>query len=332
MLNGSRILVTGGTGSFGNAFVRRVFNDYDVGELVVFSRDEYKQHHMAQTWSPSEFPIRYFLGDIRDKARLIRAFNGIDYVVHAAALKHVPALEENPFEAVRTNVLGAQNIIEAALERDVKRVVAISTDKAVSPVNLYGATKLVMEKLIAAANAYVRYRDIHFSLVRYGNVVGSRGSVIPLFADLISNGCCELPITDPRMTRFWITLEQGVDLVLSALAQAKGGETFIPKIPSMSMVDLVAAMPVPCTTRDIGRRPGEKIHETLISESEGERTLDFGDHYVVYPEAQTLDLDALCVDGVSRVPAGFAYESDKNTEWVTPEQMRAYLEKFVVSD
>jgi UDP-N-acetylglucosamine 4,6-dehydratase len=214
----------------------------------------------------------------------------------------------------------------------VKRVVAISTDKAVSPVNLYGATKLVMEKLVAAANTYVRYRDICFSLVRYGNVVGSRGSVIPLFADLIADGCCELPITDERMTRFWITLEQGVDLVLKALQEAKGGETFIPKIPSMSMIDLVEAMPVPCTTRLIGRRPGEKIHETLISESEGERTLDYGDHYVVYPENTDLDLDAMCVGGAHRTPAGFTYESDKNTEWVSAAQMHAFLEKFVSSE
>jgi UDP-N-acetylglucosamine 4,6-dehydratase/5-epimerase len=327
VLSGSRILVTGGTGSFGNAFVRHALEHLDPGEVVVFSRDEFKQHQMSQEWSPDRYPIRYFLGDIRDKERLLRAFNGMDYVVHAAALKHVPALEQNPFEAVRTNVLGVQNIVEAALERNVKRVVAISTDKAVSPLNLYGATKLVMEKLLLAANTYVRYRDIRFSVVRYGNVVGSRGSVIPLFADLVARDCCELPITDPQMTRFWITLDQGVDLVIRALREARGGETFVPKIPSMSMEDLVAAMPVECTIRVIGRRPGEKVHEMLISQSEGERTVDTGSHYIVYPEFG-VDVDALRPDGAQRVPPGFTYESDKNSEWVTQAQMRDMLLRF----
>lgn len=328
VLSGSRILVTGGTGSFGHAFVRHALEHLDPGEIVVFSRDEFKQHQMSQEWSPDRYPIRYFLGDVRDKERLLRAFNGVDYVVHAAALKHVPALEQNPFEAVRTNVLGVQNIVEAALERSVKRVVAISTDKAVSPLNLYGATKLVMEKLLVAANTYVRYRDIRFSVVRYGNVVGSRGSVIPLFADLVAKGCCELPITDPQMTRFWITLDQGVELVIKAVLEAQGGETFVPQIPSMSMADLVAAMPVPCTVRVIGRRPGEKVHETLISETEGERTADCGSHYIIYPEFG-VDVDALMPDGAQRVPPGFTYESDKNPEWVSQPEMRGLLNQFM---
>jgi UDP-N-acetylglucosamine 4,6-dehydratase len=331
VLKGSRILVTGGTGSFGNAFIERLLDREDVGEIVVFSRDEFKQHQMGQKWPDKQYPIRYFLGDIRDKERLLRAFTGIDYVVHAAALKHVPALEANPFEAVRTNVLGVQNVIEAALERSVKRVVVISTDKAVSPVNLYGATKLVMEKLTIAANAYVRYRDVRFSVVRYGNVVGSRGSVIPLFADMIAKGRCELPVTDPSMTRFWITLDQGVDLVLTALNEALAGETFVPKIPSMSMTSLVDAMPQACTMRVVGRRPVVKIHEMLISESEGERTLDHGAYYIITPEDPDHAVRGLGPD-CSSVPSGFSYESDKNSAWVTAAQMRAMLQRMTAAD
>lgn len=325
MLDNARILITGGTGSFGHAFLRHALENYQVREIVVFSRDEFKQYQMAQIWSPANHPIRYFLGDVRDKERLMRAFNGIDYVVHAAALKQVPALEENPFEAVRTNVLGAQNVIEAALERGVKRVVAISTDKAVNPINLYGATKLAMEKLIIAANTYVRYRDVAFSLVRYGNVVGSRGSVIPLYARLLDAGETELPVTDQRMTRFWITLDQGVELVLRALNSARGGEVFVPKIPSMRITDLVAAIPQECSCRFIGRRPGEKVHEVLISENEGVRTLDCGDFYVVLPEFAHSDAGLWEQTG-RPAPEGFSYESDANTQWVSPEQMRTMFE------
>ena len=323
MLEGSRILITGGTGSFGTAFVRHALDHLDPGELVIFSRDEFKQHQMAQQWSTADYPIRYFLGDIRDKQRLLRAFNGVDYVVHAAALKHVPALEDNPFEAVQTNVIGAQNIVEAALERNVKRVVAISTDKAVSPINLYGATKLCMEKLLVAANAYVRYRDIRFAVVRYGNVVGSRGSVIPLFAGLMSEGCRELPVTDPQMTRFWITLDQGVELVINALENARSGETFVPKIPSMRMSDLVAAMPEQCTYRVVGKRPGEKVHEVLISHSEGTRAYDRGSYYAITPECGAAEAPEGCP-----VPPGFTYESQDNTEWVSEDEMRAMIRRF----
>jgi UDP-N-acetylglucosamine 4,6-dehydratase len=326
MLNDARVLVTGGTGSFGRAFVQHVLSNYKVGEIVVFSRDEFKQHEMAQLWPVDSYPIRYFLGDIRDKERLLRAFYGIDYVVHAAALKQVPALEENPTEAVRTNIVGAQNIIEAALERGVRRVVAISTDKAVNPVNLYGATKLVMEKLMLAANAYVRYRDIRFSAVRYGNVVGSRGSVIPLYANLIAQGERVLPVTDPDMTRFWITLDRGVWLVLKALEEAQGGEVFVPKIPSMRVGDLLAAMPVECTPRVIGRRPGEKLHEVLIGENEGVRTLDCGDFFVVLPDSAKYQPGRWAEDA-RPVPPGFTYESNTNTDWVSEEDMR----KLVVS-
>jgi len=324
LLDKAKVLVTGGTGSFGRAFVGHVLSNFEVGELVVFSRDEFKQHEMAQLWSPDEYPVRYFLGDIRDKERLLRAFYGVDYVVHAAALKQVPALEANPFEAIRTNILGAQNIIEAALERSVRRVVAISTDKAVNPVNLYGATKLAMEKLIIAANAYVRYRDVRFSVVRYGNVVGSRGSVIPLYADLISRGVMELPVTDETMTRFWITLDHGVWLVMQALNEAHGGEVFVPKIPSMSVKDLLQAMPADCSHRVIGRRPGEKLHEILISENEGMRTLDCGDYYVVLPESP--HYDASVWEKIAKpVPDGFSYASDTNTEWVADADLRELI-------
>lgn len=321
MLSNARVLVTGGTGSFGQAFVQHVLANYEVGEIVVFSRDEFKQHEMAQRWPVDSHPIRYFLGDIRDKERLLRAFYGIDYVVHAAALKQVPALEENPTEAVRTNIVGAQNIIEAALERGVRRVVAISTDKAVNPVNLYGATKLVMEKLMLAANAYVRYRDIRFSAVRYGNVVGSRGSVILLYANLIAQGVRVLPVTDPSMTRFWITLERGVSLVLKALEEAQGGEVFVPKIPSMSVGDLLAAMPVECSPRVIGRRPGEKLHELLIGENEGVRTLDCGDFFVVMPDSANYR-PGPWAENARPVPPGFTYASNTNTDWVSVEEMR----------
>jgi len=239
MIEGKSVLITGGTGSLGQKLTETLFAKAKPREVVIFSRDEFKQFEMAKRFSPSKYPIRYFIGDIRDKERLLRAFTNIDLVVHAAALKQVPALESNPFEAVKTNILGAQNIVEAALDRNVRKVVAVSTDKAVNPINLYGATKLSMEKIVIAANAYVRYRDISFSLVRYGNVVGSRGSVIPFFCELIRQGIRELPVTDARMTRFWITLEQGVSLVIKALEEAGGGEVLIPKIPSMKMVDLV---------------------------------------------------------------------------------------------
>ena len=327
MLDGKRVLVTGGTGSFGQAFTRYALEENKPSELIIFSRDEYKQSEMAKTFSPEDYPIRYFLGDVRDKERLLRAFTGVDYVVHASALKQVPALEHNPFEAVRTNILGAQNVIEAALERSVSRVVAISTDKAVAPINLYGATKLAMEKLIVAANAYVRYRDIGFAVVRYGNVVGSRGSVIPYFIELIGQGERELPVTDESMTRFWITLDQGVRLVVRALGEARGGEVYVPRIPSMKVMDLLAAMPECCTHRVIGRRPGEKLHEILISEDEAHRTIDCGECYVVLPEFAEADWAGRYHGYVGPVPAGFSYRSDNNPEWVSTEQMRGLIEK-----
>ncbi|MFN3265024.1 MAG: UDP-N-acetylglucosamine 4,6-dehydratase (inverting), partial [Aquificaceae bacterium] len=268
-LEGKTILITGGTGSFGRAFIRYVLRHHRPKKIIVFSRDEFKQWQMSKEFPESQYPqLRFFLGDIRDKDRLWFAFDGVDYVVHAAALKHVPILEYNPFEAVKTNIIGAQNIIEVAIEKGVKKVVALSTDKAVSPVNLYGATKLTMEKLLIAGNSYAGAKETSFSIVRYGNVVGSRGSVIPLFLKLLSESSRELPITDPAMTRFWISLEEGVRLVLFALQEADGGEVFVPKIPSVRIVDLAKAMCPECSFKFIGIRPGEKLHESLISEDE----------------------------------------------------------------
>lgn len=320
-LNGKSILVTGGTGTFGRAFVARLLKDYEPREIVIFSRDEFKQFEMAQSFPPSRYPVRYFIGDIRDRERLLRAFNGIDIVVHAAALKQVPALEANPMEAVKTNIIGAQNIIEAALDRNVKRVIGVSTDKAVSPSNLYGATKLAMEKLLVAANTYTRYRDLGFSVVRYGNVTGSRGSVIPFWSELIRRGETTLPVTDPRMTRFLIDLEGGVDLVLRAIDHAEPGDIFVPKIPSTKMTDLAKAFPGSPTTRVVGIRPGEKLHEVLISEDEGRHTYDMGTHFVIVPEFDERRADRNAVKAGQAMPEGFSYASDNNDEWLTHEAL-----------
>jgi UDP-N-acetylglucosamine 4,6-dehydratase len=322
MLEKRTVLITGGTGSFGQKFSEFLLTHARPHEVVVFSRDEYKQFEMAKRFPPEKYPIRYFLGDVRDKDRLLRAFNGIDIVVHAAALKQVPALEHNPFEAVRTNIVGAQNIVEAALERSVKRVVAISTDKAVNPVNLYGATKLAMEKIFIAANSYVRYRDIAFSAVRYGNVVGSRGSVIPFFVELVKSGVRELPVTDIRMTRFWITLDEGVRLVYKAITESEGGEIFVPKIPSMKVMDLVRALPGNCVPKVIGIRPGEKIHETLIGEDEGRHAVDLGDHYLVLPQFEFQNRRRNLPEDAPALPEGFTYRSDMNSQWLTADQLR----------
>jgi UDP-N-acetylglucosamine 4,6-dehydratase/5-epimerase len=328
VLDGKSILITGGTGSFGQKFTETLFAKAKPREVVIFSRDEFKQFEMAKKFPPAKYPIRYFIGDIRDKERLCRAFTNIEYVVHAAALKQVPALEANPFEAVKTNILGAQNIVEAALDRNVHKVVALSTDKAVNPINLYGATKLAMEKIIIAANAYVRYRDISFSAVRYGNVVGSRGSVIPFFCELIRQGMRELPITDERMTRFWITLEEGVALVLKALEEAGGGEIFIPKIPSMKITDVVAALPGNCTYKLVGIRPGEKVHESLVGEDEGRNTLDRGSYYMVPPQFPMHHKPCGSSETGRPVAEGFHYCSASNELWLTVAQLREMIAEF----
>jgi UDP-N-acetylglucosamine 4,6-dehydratase len=319
MLNGKVILITGGTGSFGHKFTEVLLRDYEPKKIIILSRDEFKQYQMAKKFSDPKCPIRYFLGDIRDKDRLFRAFEGVDYVVHAAALKQVPALEYNPTEAVKTNVVGADNIVDAAIDAGVKKVIALSTDKAVNPINLYGATKLVAEKIFIAANAYAGGR-VKFAVVRYGNVVGSRGSVIPLFLRLKTEGVREIPITDVRMTRFWITLEQGVELVLRALEESEGGEVFVPKIPSMKIVDVAAAINPGCRFRVVGIRPGEKIHEILISEDELRATRVLDEMYVILPQffdkkTQEKYKDCPCV------PEDFVYRSDNNDRWVTAEDL-----------
>lgn len=323
MFNDKVILITGGTGSFGKRFVSTVLENYKPAKLIVFSRDELKQFEMSRIFNEDNYPpIRYFLGDIRDKERLYRAFAGVDIVVHAAALKQVPALEYNPFEAVQTNIIGAQNIINAAIDKGVKKIIALSTDKAVSPVNLYGATKLCMEKLFLSANAYAGTHETRFSVVRYGNVVGSRGSVIPLFLKQKETG--KLTVTDDRMTRFWITLDEGIKLVLDGLKMMKGGEIFIPKILSAKITDICNAVCSECKIETIGIRPGEKLHETLISEDEARHAYDIGDYYVICPPSAGILGD---MRQMSIVPEGFIYSSDRNDQWLSADEIKEIIEK-----
>ena len=327
MLNDKVILITGGTGSFGNKFTEIVFKKYKPKKIIIFSRDEYKQHEMAKIFPVEKYPIRYFLGDIRDRDRLYRAFENVDYIVHAAALKQVPALEYNPTEAVKTNILGADNIVDAAVDRGVKKVVALSTDKAVNPINLYGATKLAAEKIFIAANAYAGAR-VKFSVVRYGNVVGSRGSVIPFYLSLKKQGLKEFSITDIRMTRFWITFEQGVELVLMALKETEGGEIFIPRIPSMKITDLAKAIEPDCIFNKIGIRPGEKINETLISEDEARKTKIFKKAYVIWPQFFESNMVHKKYSKCANVPEGFVYRSDNNKHWLTVKELREMIRKL----
>lgn len=323
--DGKTILVTGGTGSFGRMFTSVFLKRYRPEKFIIFSRDEFKQSEMAKTFPMEKYPAaRYFLGDVRDASRLRRALEGVDYVVHAAALKQVPALEYNPTEAMRTNILGADNIVEAAVDRGVKKVIALSTDKAVNPINLYGATKLVAEKIFIAGNAYTGNRT-KFAVVRYGNVVGSRGSVIPLFLDFKKRGVKEFPVTDDRMTRFWISLEQGVELVLNALQGAEGGELFVPHIPSMKILDLAKAVDPACKIKVVGIRPGEKLHETLISEDEARTTKRVGDYFVVLPQFDRYPpLDAKYAK-YDFVKEGFVYRSDTNDAWLDVAALRKMI-------
>jgi UDP-N-acetylglucosamine 4,6-dehydratase len=328
MLNGKNILITGGTGSFGKKFVQIVLENFKAERLVVLSRDELKQFEMSQRWSNRRYPcIQYLLGDVRDKERLIRAFNGMDYIIHAAALKQVPAAEVNPAECIKTNILGAMNVIDAALFNNVNKVIALSTDKACNPVNLYGATKLCSDKLFTAANVYRQFNsETTFSVVRYGNVLGSRGSVVPFFMERAQTGM--LPITDARMTRFWITLDQGVHFVLKVLELAKGGEIFVPKIPSMKIVDLARAIAPECTHEIVGTRPGEKIHETLIGEDEGQITTEYQDCYVVRQNEFQGEKAFKIVNGGRRCPEGFKYTSDTNPERITIEELKDILPRI----
>lgn len=321
-LSGKSILVTGGTGSFGKKFVSTVLRDHDPKKVIVFSRDELKQYEMSAGYA-SEPRIRFFLGDVRDKERLYRAFSGVDVIVHAAALKQVPAAEFNPFEAVKTNIHGAQNIIDAALDCGVDKVIALSTDKASSPLNLYGATKLVSDKLFVAANAYAGIaRKPSFAVVRYGNVVGSRGSIVPLFKQLAADGVTELPITDTRMTRFWITLEQGVQFVIDNFERMRGGEIFVPKIPSMKVTDLAEVLVPGAKVNVIGIRPGEKLHEEMISTDDARRTLDMGDHFVIQPEAGWWKPEGM---NGGLLPDGFSYNSETNSEWLSGDELKTMI-------
>lgn len=330
MLSTKSILVTGGTGSFGKKFISTILTQYpSVRRVVVYSRDELKQFEMSQQFSPETYPqIRYFIGDVRDRSRLRRAMEDIDIVVHAAALKQVPAAEYNPFEAVKTNIIGAQNVIETAIDQGVKKVVALSTDKAAAPINLYGATKLCSDKLFVSANNFRGRHDIAFSVVRYGNVMGSRGSVIPFFLNKRQDGV--IPITDRRMTRFNITLDEGVNLVLHALTHMWGGEIFVPKIPSYRIMDVAEAVAPNCKVEFVGIRPGEKLHEEMITQTDAINSIEFNDYFVILPSMPLWDVRkfAASFDG-KFCQQGFSYSSGSNTEWLTVPQIRDLIKQHM---
>ena len=316
------ILITGGTGSFGKKFAEIILNEYHPAKLIVYSRDELKQLEMAQQFVAYQ-NIRFFIGDVRDKERLLRAFHGVDYIVHAAALKQVPAMEYNPSEAIKTNIMGAINIIEASLDNSVKKLVALSTDKACNPINLYGATKLCSDKLFVAANYYSGFSNCRFSVVRYGNVIGSRGSVVPFFRKMRDKGV--LPITHPKMTRFSITLEQGVRFVVRSLERMQGGELFVPKIPSLKIMDLAKAIAPECKTEIVGVRPGEKLHEVMISEDDARNTMELDDCYLIQPAFHWWGENNQSYG--EKVPEGFRYSSDINQQWLTVDELREMVGK-----
>ncbi|WP_456449426.1 UDP-N-acetylglucosamine 4,6-dehydratase (inverting) [Hydrogenimonas sp.] len=331
MFDDKTILITGGTGSFGKKYTEILLKRYRPRKIIIYSRDELKQFEMAQRYDDA--CMRYFIGDVRDKERLFKAMNGVDFVIHAAALKHVPIAEYNPMECIKTNVNGAQNVIDAALANDVKKVIALSTDKAANPINLYGATKLASDKLFVAANNIRGRKTIEFSVVRYGNVVGSRGSVVPFFAKLIREGAGELPITHPDMTRFMITLEQGVNFVLKNFERMQGGEIFVPKIPSMKMVELARAMAPDLPRKIVGIRPGEKLHEIMCPADDSHLTLEFEDHYVIQPTIQFAHKADFTVNRLGErgkpVPLGFEYNSGTNDRWLTREEFLALAKEFL---
>ncbi len=331
MLNNKSILVTGGTGSFGKKFIDRIITEYNPKRVVIYSRDEYKQDVMKKEFS-KKYPnkvdkLRFFIGDVRDKGRLDRAFAEIDYVVHGAAMKQVPACEYNPFEAIKTNIHGAQNIVDSAIDRGVKKVVALSTDKAVNPINLYGGTKLVSDKLFVSANAYSGMEGTVFSIVRYGNVAGSRGSVIPFFRELIENGDKELPITDFEMTRFWITLDEGVDLVIKALEESKGGETYISKIPSFKITELAKAMKENIELKEVGIREGEKLHECMVTKDDSRTTYEYEKHYIIYPKFDWW-LEEYFTKGGKLVENGFEYNSGTNSQWLNKNDLKEAMKSL----
>ncbi len=325
MFNNQVILVTGGTGTFGKRLVQTLLEKYTPKKVIIYSRDEQKHYDMSNQIADSDPPVlRYFIGDIRDKERLYRALNGVDYVVHAAAMKHVHIGEYNPLEVIKTNVLGAANLIDAAIDNHVKKVIALSTDKAANPINLYGASKLCSDKLFVAANSYSGLHGTRFSVVRYGNVSGSRGSIIPFFLKKRETGV--LPITDPRMTRFWITLDQGVDFVLKNFERMIGGEIFVPKIPSVKIVDIARTIGPKCQLETVGIRPGEKLHEIMISQDDARHTMEYDDYYAILPEIQSWDGELFkeTKDGIP-CSEGFCYSSDTNTQWLTKTQIKKMI-------
>lgn len=330
MFSGKSVLITGGTGSFGKNAAKALLDQHNVGRLVVFSRDELKQFEMQNEMPESQYPqLRFFIGDVRDPERLRQAFRGVDYVIHAAALKQVPAAEYNPLECIKTNIHGAENVIQAALYTGVERVIALSTDKAANPINLYGATKLASDKLFVAANNLAGGHKTRMSVVRYGNVVGSRGSVVPFFKKLVADGATEIPITDERMTRFWITLEQGIDFVFNCFRVMHGGEIFVPKIPSMRITDLAATLAPGLPTKIIGIRPGEKLHEVMCPADDSHLTVEFEDHFVIRPTINFTDPRDYLVDASGErgkpVEHGFCYSSDLNTHWLTGDELLAMI-------
>lgn len=328
MFNGQTILITGGTGFFGKRCTEVILERYKPRKLIIFSRDEYKQFEMSKVISEQKYDcIRYFLGDVRDKERLYRAFEGVDYVIHAAALKHIPILEYNPIEAIKTNIGGAENVIAAAADRNVKKVIALSTDKAANPINLYGATKLCSDKLFIAANRFVGGRGTRFSVVRYGNVFASRGSVIPFFLKIRDQGV--LPITDERMTRFWITIDQGIDLVLKCFEVMMGGEIFVPKIPSMKIVDLAKAICPSCKLERIGIRPGEKLHEVMIPKESSRVTHAFDNYFTIFPDYVDFNDLSKGYRFGKAVPDNFEYSSDTNEEWLTVADIQKLVADFM---
>ena len=326
MLNDKTVLITGGTGSFGKKCTETILNNYKPKKLIIFSRDELKQFEMSQFFSETKYPcIRYFIGDVRDKERLLRAFYEVDYIIHAAALKQIPSTEYNPFEAVKTNILGASYVINAAIDQKVKKVIALSTDKAANPINLYGATKLCSDKLFVSGNVYVKRDHTQFSVVRYGNVIGSRGSVIPLFLKKKNEGV--LPITHPQMTRFWITLKQGAEFVLKCLNLMVGGEIFVPKLPSMNIIDLSKAICPECKTEIIGIRPGEKLHETMISIDDARNTIELDDYYIIKPAFKFFN-SRFCSNQYKTVPEDFEYNSKTNNWWLSINELHKYINEL----
>lgn len=330
MLEGKSILITGGTGSFGKNFIKTILDNHpEINRIVIYSRDEYKQFVMQNMpeFKEHKEKLRFFIGDIRDKERLYRALEGVDMVVHAAALKQVPACEYNPFEAIKTNVIGAQNLIDACIDKRVKKVVALSTDKACAPVNLYGATKLCSDKLFIQGNAYSGPNGTKFSVVRYGNVAGSRGSVIPFFKELIKNGATELPITDLNMTRFWLKLEQAVEMVIEALTNMHGGELYVKKIPSMKMPELAKAIAPDANLVEVGIRPGEKLHEQMIAPADARNTIDVGEYFIILPEIERKDISKFYTNA-KRVPANFEYNSGTNDRWLTINEMKKLISEI----